>query len=158
MEVAIQFDRKIYGAFANDGFNFYDGPGRSLHIVTGYADSTLTVAYVGGKLADDLEALGKEAAAGFLLDRLEQAFGLKLRQYVVATDCTRWGSDPDVGGSYASQLPGHPGAREALAEPIANRLFFAGEATSKHHFGYAHGAFLEGRATAEKVVALLSTP
>ena len=75
---------------------------------------------------------------------------------MVATDCTRWGNDPDVGGSYASQLPGHAGAREALAEPIANRLFFAGEATSKHHFGYAHGAFLEGRAAAEKVVALLS--
>ena len=155
-KVAIQFDRKVYGSFRDDGFIYYDGPGTSLNIITGYADSTMAVAYVGGKPADELEALGKEGAAAFLLDRLERAFGSKLRQYVVAADCTSWGSDPDVYGSYAIALAGHAGAREALAEPIASRLFFAGEATSKHHYGYAHGAVLEGRAAADNIVTLLA--
>ncbi len=155
-KVAIQFDRQVYGSFTDDGFNYYDSPGISLNVITGYADSTMAVAYVGGTPADELEALGKEGAATFLLDRLETAFGLKLRQYVVATDCTGWGSDPDVCGSYSIALPGHAGARESLAEPVANRLFFAGEATSKHHYGFAHGALLEGRAAAEKVIALLA--
>ncbi len=155
-KVAIQFDREVCRSFPDDRFIYYDGPGTSLNIITGYADSTMAVAYVGGKPADELEALGKEGAAAFLLDRLERAFGSKLRQYVVATDCTSWGSDPDVYGSYAIALAGHAGAREVLAEPIASRLFFAGEATSKHHYGYAHGALLEGRAVAERIVSLLA--
>ncbi len=154
-KVAIQFDRNVYGPFTDDGFIYHNGPDSSLCIIPGYADSTMVVAYAGGPLADELEALGVEGAAAYLLDRLEKVFDSKLWQYVTATDCTRWGSDPDVGGSYAIPLVGHSGARRALAEPIANRLFFAGEATSKHHYGYAHGAFLEGRAAAERVVALL---
>ena len=154
-KVAIQFDRNIYGSFTDDCFLYYDSPDSSICIITGYADFTMAVAYAGGPLADELEALGVECAAAYLLDRLERVFGSKLRQYVTATDCTQWGSDPDVGGSYAIALAGHAGARIALAEPIANRLFFAGEATSEHHYGYAHGAFLEGRAAAERVVALL---
>jgi len=154
-KVAIQFDRNVYGAFTDDCFLYYDDPDSSLSIVTGYADSTMAVAYAGGPLADELEALGVEGAADYLLERLEKAFGSKLRHYVTAADCTRWGSDPDVRGSYSIALAGHSGARTALAKPIANRLFFAGEATSEHHFGYAHGAFLEGRAAADKVAALL---
>ncbi len=154
-KVAIQFDRNVYGSFTDDCFLYYDSPGSTICIITGYADFTMAVAYAGGPLADELEALGVEGAATYLLDRLERVFGSKLRQYVTATDCTQWGSDPDVGGSYAIAIGGHAGARIRLAEPIANRLFFAGEATSEHHYGYAHGAFLEGRAAAERVVALL---
>ncbi|MCH7868301.1 MAG: FAD-dependent oxidoreductase [Myxococcales bacterium] len=154
-KVAIQFDRNIYGSYTDDCFVYYDSPHASMCIITGYGDSTMAVAYAGGPLADELEALGVEGAADYLLDRLEKVFDSKLRQYVTATDCTQWGSDPNVGGSYTIALVGHAGARVALAEPIENRLFFAGEATSEHHYGYAHGAFLEGRAAAEKVVALL---
>ena len=154
-KVAIQFDRNIYGSFTDDRFLYYDSPGSTMCIVTGYANSTMAVAYVGGPLADELEALGVEGSAAYLLDRLERVFGSKLRQHVIVTDCTQWGSDPDVGGSYAIAIGGHAGARIALSEPIANRLFFAGEATSEHHYGFAHGAFLEGRAAAERIVSLL---
>jgi len=154
-KVAIQFDRNVYGPFTDDCFIYYDGPGSSLNIVTSYVGSTMTVASAGGSLADELEALDVEDAADYLLDRLEKAFDSKLRQYVTATDRTQWGRDPDVGGSYSAAIAGHSGARLALAEPVANRLFFAGEATSVHHYGLVHGAFLEGRAAAERVVALL---
>ena len=157
-KVAIQFDQKVFGSFVEDVLIYYDGPGTSLNIVTGYADSTMAVAYVGGAAADELEALGADGAVAFFVERLTKVFGPKLEEHVVAADTTKWGSDPDVGGSYAIQLPGHAGARETLAEPIANRLFLAGEATSKHHFGYAHGAFIEGQAAAEKIVALLDVP
>jgi monoamine oxidase len=157
-KVAIQFDQKVYGSFTDDTLIYYDGPGTSLSIVMGYADSTMAVAYVGGAPAEELEAMGKDAAVTFLLDRLAKVFGPKLEQHVVAADITKWGSDPDVGGSYASQLPGCAGARKTLAEPIANRLFIAGEATSEHHFGFAHGALLEGQAAAKKITALLNAP
>jgi monoamine oxidase len=113
------------------------------------------VASARGSLADELEALDVQDAADYLLDRIEKAFDSKLLQYVTATDRTQWGCDPDVFGSWALAIAGHSGARLALAEPIANRLLFAGEATSVHHYGLVHGAFLEGRAAAERAVALL---
>ena len=90
-KIAIQFDRNVYGPFTDDCFIYYDGPGLSLNIITGYADSTMAVASVGGSLADELEALDVEDAADYLLDRLEKAFDSKLRQYVTATDRTQWG-------------------------------------------------------------------
>jgi monoamine oxidase len=154
-KVAIQFDRNVYDRFGDDHFIYYNGPESSLNIIPRYMGSTLTVASAGGSLADELEALDVEDAADYLLGRLEKAFDSKLRQYVTAADRTRWGCDPDVGGSYSLAIAGHSGERRALAEPIANRLFFAGEATSVHRYGLVHGALLEGRAVAERVVTLL---
>lgn len=154
-KVAIQFDRNVYGPFTDDCFIYYDGPRSSLNVITGYLGSTMTVASAGGSLAEELEALDVEDAADFLLDRLEKAFDSKLRQYVTAADRTHWGRDPDVGGSYAVATAGQSEARLALAKPIGNRLFFAGEATSVHHYGLVHGALIEGRAVAQSVVALL---
>jgi monoamine oxidase len=154
-KVAIQFDRNVYGPSTDDCFIYYDGPRSSLNVITGYLGSTMTVASAGGSLAEELEAMDVEDAAHVVLARLERAFDAKLRRYVTAADRTRWGRDPDVGGSYAVETAGHSGARLALAEPIENRLFFAGEATSVHHYGFVHGALTEGRAVARRVVALL---
>jgi monoamine oxidase len=43
--------------------------------------------------------------------------------------------------------------RTALAQPLGGRLFFAGEASSKNHFGTAHGAYLSGVQAARDVLA-----
>ncbi len=40
-----------------------------------------------------------------------------------------------------------------LAEPVDDRLFFAGEACSPQDFSTAHGAYLTGVAAAEAVIA-----
>jgi hypothetical protein len=46
--------------------------------------------------------------------------------------CTRWASDPMCYGSYSSVAVGSSGAAdyEALAQPLGDRVFFAGEATT----------------------------
>jgi monoamine oxidase len=155
IKVAIEFDRNVYESFRDDCFIYYNGPGSSLNIIPGYMGSTITVASAGGSLADELEALDEEDAADNLLERLEKVFDLELRQYVTATYRSQWGRDPDVLGSWSLAIAGHVGARLALAEPIANRLFFAGEATSVRQYGLVHGTLHEGRAAAERVVALL---
>lgn len=67
---------------------------------------------------------------------------------------TRWMRDPFARGSYSFNAIGStPALRDVLAQPLANRLFFAGEATSREHFGTAHGAYLSGLRTAKEVVA-----
>jgi monoamine oxidase len=40
-----------------------------------------------------------------------------------------------------------------LAAPVDGRLFFAGEACSRHDFTTAHGAYLTGIEAAEEVIA-----
>jgi monoamine oxidase len=67
----------------------------------------------------------------------------------------RWGADPFAGGSYSSALPGKSENRALLAEPVADRLFFAGEACSPDHYSTAQGGYLTGTGAAEKVMTTL---
>ena len=47
--------------------------------------------------------------------------------------------------------PGHAPARGALREPIAGKIWFAGEALSRLQWGTVGGAFEEGARAAEAV-------
>ena len=70
---------------------------------------------------------------------------------------TRWHRDPFARGSYAAPPVGmDPLTAAYLAEPLGNRLFFAGEATSTTRFGYVDGAFDTGRREAERIASLCS--
>ena len=40
---------------------------------------------------------------------------------------------------------------DSLAEPVGERLFFAGEATSRAHYGSVHGAFLSGLRESQRI-------
>jgi monoamine oxidase len=53
-------------------------------------------------------------------------------------------------------LPGQAGARAVLAQPVDERLFFAGEACSPDSFSTAHGAYQTGVAAAEAALAALA--
>lgn len=65
---------------------------------------------------------------------------------------TRWRADPFAGGSYSFLAVGSsPDDRRALAAPVGDRLFFAGEATSVANPATAHGALESGRAAAAAV-------
>ncbi|MBP91130.1 MAG: hypothetical protein CL436_00760 [Acidimicrobiaceae bacterium] len=66
---------------------------------------------------------------------------------------TRWGADPWSLGSY-SYLPAGTSAtsRAALARPIGDRLFLAGEATDSDYPGTVHGALSSGRRAASQVL------
>jgi len=59
---------------------------------------------------------------------------------------TRWGQDPFSLGSYSYSAVGsdEPVNRKSLASTVANRLFFAGEATSHLYPATNHGAYLSG--------------
>jgi len=53
-----------------------------------------------------------------------------------------WQADPWSRGGYSYVLVGGEGAREELAKPIADTLFFAGEATDAEEAGTVAGALL----------------
>ncbi len=156
VKVAIEFDRDIYGVFRDDIFIYLEEPSTFIDIVTGMGDRRMAVAYICGALANEIEQMSDQDARAFFLDRLEKVFGAGIREHVVGSLCTRWGTDPHVRGSYASAQPGQADARAELASTLGGRIIFAGEATSQAHYGFAHGAYLEGKAAAERVIAMLN--
>jgi monoamine oxidase len=83
-------------------------------------------------------------------------FGTGLRRALRPLATTFWRADRYARGSYSHALPGHRGDRARLAEPVDNRLFFAGEACSAHSFSTAHGAYETGLAAAEAALSALA--
>jgi polyamine oxidase len=101
----------------------------------------------GGSLARTREALSDEETVA---------------QVVAALDAppptgaliTRWSQDPYARGSYSFVAVGSgPDDQRALGEPVGERLYFAGEATSPEYFATVHGAYLSGVREAERLLA-----
>jgi monoamine oxidase len=107
-------------------------------------------AFFGGSLAHDLHARGE--LAEFAIEELSNLLGSSLRSRVSVLAHSEWAGDSLSGGSYSYALPGHAGDRALLAEPVDNRLFFAGEATSPRFFSTAHGAYQSGRRAATEAM------
>lgn len=115
--------------------------------------------YFGGAHAEALERGGAREFAGFAIDELAGLLGTAARRKLHLVTATAWRAEPWVRGSYSHALPGHRGARVKLAEPIAGRLFFAGEACSASDFSTAHGAWQSGiDAVAQLLAALALAP
>lgn len=112
-------------------------------------------AFTGGRHADWLERAGQAAAVDFAVERLKSVFGNDIAKHVTGQIVTAWRGDPWVRGAYSCALPGQSGQRVKLAEPIDERLYFAGEATSAHAFSTVHGAYQTGITTAETIAASL---
>ena len=65
-----------------------------------------------------------------------------------------WQSDPFSLGAYSYGKVGADGAQQALAQPIENTLFFAGEATDiTGHNGTVHGAIASGYRAASQILS-----
>ncbi len=115
----------------------------------------ILVLNVVGDYAKRLEEMKEEKAVEEALSRLGEMFGREVTP-VAGYLVTHWGTDPYCRGAWCSVAPG--GTVEdfnTLAEPIDDRLFFAGEATTDAGFGTAHGAFLSGSRAAEQILKLV---
>ncbi len=118
-------------------------------------DLDLVVAFVGGDFAWELEAAGTAAAVDFVTGRIETVFGSDVRRHVRHGTMTNWSAEPFVRGAYAVAAPGAATARAVLAEPVGDRLWFAGEALAGGLIQTAGGARLSGESTARRVAASL---
>jgi monoamine oxidase len=66
----------------------------------------------------------------------------------------RWSLDPFARGAYSFNRQGAtPAMRKALAAPVGQRLYFAGEATHREHFATVHGAHLSGLDSAQAMLS-----
>jgi len=112
-------------------------------------------AYFGGPLAAGLATEGQAALADFALGELTGEFGSALRRHLTPVASTAWIVDPWLKGAYSYATPGHADARLVLGEPVEDRLFLAGEATSPKSPATVHGAYESGLRAAGQVLAAL---
>jgi len=66
---------------------------------------------------------------------------------------TNWGAERWVRGAYAAARPGQARARAVLMQPVAEKVFFAGEHLAGPLIQTCAGARLSGEAVARQVVA-----
>ncbi|MGH7012959.1 MAG: flavin monoamine oxidase family protein [Stellaceae bacterium] len=148
-EMAREADRHLVGALDRVKTGSYQIRPHGWPVIAGF---------FGGELSAELEHEGPEAMAAFATSELAGLFGAGIKSQLSPIAASSWGLDAFARGSYSMALPGHAEDRAALAAPVDNRLFFAGEACSIGHFGTAHGAYLTGEAAAAVAIAALKAP
>jgi len=113
-------------------------------------------AFFGGDGARKVDRDGIDAAFAFALDQLAALFGADIRGKLRPLAASAWSRDSRIGGAYSYAVPGSVEARAELARPFEERIFFAGEATSRSEFSTVHGAHDSGVRAAEEVIAALA--
>jgi monoamine oxidase len=108
------------------------------------------IGFHAGPSAVALEALDDAAVVASAMASLRRLYGPGIPE-PIGVQISRWHADPFSGGAYSfNALGSTPADRQELAKPMAQRLFFAGEASHPNLFGTVHGAYLSGlRAAAE---------
>ena len=115
--------------------------------------------YITADKAKIVDELSEEEAIDTGMKTLVTLLGKsweELKSKCVFTKRVSWSKEPLTCGGYASVPPHCEKAREVLAEPVAERLYFAGEATA--YFSNpqtVHGAFDSGIHTAKLVIERL---
>jgi len=106
-----------------------------------------------------LDSGGPSEVFDYALNQLGNLFGAEIRRALRPLTASAWSRTQRIGGAYSYALPGHASARDHLARPFENRIFFAGEATSRGDYSTVHGAFDSGaRAANETLAALGAAP
>ena len=109
----------------------------------------LLVAWAGGPGAARLTGANREDVLKVVLASLRAAFGARLARSARLESAALhdWQQDPFARGAYSYVLAGGGPARRALAGPLEDTLYFAGDATDfRGEAGTVAGALQSGRA------------
>ena len=115
----------------------------------------LLVAWAGGPRAARLSGASRDAVLKVALDSVRSVFGRRLarKARLESAALHDWQQDPFARGAYSYVLAGGGGARRALARPLGDTLFFAGEATDAGgEAGTVAGALRSGQSAARAVI------
>ncbi|HWM47672.1 MAG TPA: FAD-dependent oxidoreductase [Xanthobacteraceae bacterium] len=128
---------------------------RTALLLANITGSTLCFVDVGGRFGRDLAAQGERAVVAFATDWLANLYGEDIRKAVGRSAATQWNMEPWVLGAASAAAPGGQGARRVLMEPLAARMWLAGEAAHETLWGTVAGAWESGeRAATEALKAI----
>ncbi len=155
-KVGLEFDPDWAGAHQGQMADYASGEDGFCTLLFGFYGSSLAVGFFAGRYGDAIESAGPGAATEFCMEGLRTIFGGDIVKSVRRSAETAWRSNPHTLGSYSYAKPTGADAREILARPVADRVFFAGEATMPDAYATVHGAWKSGVIAADAVVLSLS--
>jgi len=107
--------------------------------------------YFGGAFARACEG----GLAAFAMEQICAALGSDMRKRLTPLAESAWANDPFSLGAYSYGSADARVVRAALAAPIDEKLFFAGEHCSDLDFSTAHGAYRSGVIAADQAIKAL---
>ena len=152
-KIGIEFDPAWMQATQGQMASYHSSETEYCSLLFGFCDTNLAVGFVAGRFGDRLETQGAGAATDYCLEGLRATFGSDVSKHVLRTHETAWRSNAQTLGAYSYAKPGAADARRTLAEPLADRVFFAGEATMTDTNSTVHGAYLSGKHAANQVIS-----
>lgn len=126
----------------------------NLGLLANFDGGDLHYADLGGALLQDLPSEADRAA--FVRDFLGESFGRAEAARIDVLAASAWAADPWAACAWTYAPPGAHGARATLREPVAERIFFAGEATSLSQWGTIGGAWAEGERAALQAATVVT--
>jgi len=122
-----------------------------------FSEENMLVALSGGSGGPALETHSDSKIEDDIMEVMHAMFSTNAIS-PIRTVVSRWGTDRFSRGSH-TYLSAHatPDDLTALAQPVGNRLFFAGEHTSVDYRGTVHGAYLSGIREADRIHELAKT-
>ncbi len=156
-KMGVYFDADVFGTEGRGHYSIWNDDGKAAKIDAQVVGLNTAVVFVGGRHGIWLEKQGPAACHDFAVDRIAEIFGHDIRKHVNKSITTAWNSEPWTRGSWACALPGQGHQRASLQRPVAERLFFAGEATVVGEQGTCHGAYQSGIQTAREIASQLNT-
>jgi monoamine oxidase len=161
VKVALRFSRAFWTEIENGRFGdaaFFAADATAFPVFwTPYPQvSPLLIAWAGGPRAvrfrhDDADTIVTRALAD--LARIFDLPHIEIANCVEGAYVHDWQRDPLAFGAYSYVRVGGSGAREALARPIDDTLYFAGEATATGgEAGTVAGALMSGYAAANTIL------
>jgi monoamine oxidase len=119
--------------------------------------SVVLIGWVGGPNVARFSGMSETEILACALDSLSRIFSIdrpRLVRLLEASRVANWQNDPFSRGAYSYVGVGGNHATQALAAPVANTLFFAGEATHYELSGTVAGAIASGNRAADEVLAV----
>jgi monoamine oxidase len=119
------------------------------------SDQSILGVFVMGEKAQVLSDMTESAAVQSIIDELDllhdgKASASFTGEYIMQD----WGKEPYILGAYSYSTVGIGDARSILAQPVDNKLFFAGEASHLNgHYQTVQGALETGEREAVKVLS-----
>ena len=113
----------------------------------------LLTCWAGGPKAARLTGSSRARLVDAALASVESVFGKGIRAEFAAAYAQDWMHDPHSRGGYSYVLVGGEDAREELATPLDDTIFFAGEATDSEEAGTVAGALRSGIRAARQAIA-----
>ncbi|WP_370399463.1 FAD-dependent oxidoreductase [Sulfitobacter sp. JB4-11] len=110
---------------------------------------------IGGAFGCELSRDRSDATVSFALNVMMKQVDSSVRKHFIKGFATDWATNPLNHGAHAAIRPGTHGVHKKLARPVAEKLFFAGEAMGRSRSALVDGALNSGRKEAKKMIKAL---